>query len=111
MVPGTGFEAKFGNKQMILVLDNSSYHNGYGAEVQVPEGSIKGYNAELLRTYKWKNIPVEREVTGSAGVGSKEYYLYIFKAPATRTFPQRNSKCGILKEYVDYTEPGENQYP
>ncbi|CAN0312171.1 unnamed protein product [Ectocarpus sp. 4 AP-2014] len=85
------FKAKYGNKKMILVLDNASYHHGYDAEVGVPESNSKGYNTGLLRKYKRRKITVEREVTSSAGVRSKKY---TFQVPATGTFPQANSKCG-----------------
>ena len=46
--PEPASKAKFGNKQMILVLDNPSYHHGYDAAVWVPEGNTKGYNIELF---------------------------------------------------------------
>ena len=94
-------KAKLGNKQMILVLDNPSYHHGYDAEERVPEGNSKGYNTELLRMYKYQNIPVEPDVPGSADDVRRK--KYIFKVPTTRTFPQVNSKGskGVISAAVN----------
>ena len=83
-MPGIGFESEIDNKQTILVLDNPSNHHEYDTEVRIPEGSSKGYNIEISRLYKCNNIPIEREVTGSADIRSKKY---VFMVPATRTFP------------------------
>ena len=90
-MPDIGFEGEIDNKQTILVLHNPSNHHGCNAEVRIPEGNSKGYNTELLRINKCKNISVGREVTVSEGVRSKKY---VFMVPATWTFPQVNSKCG-----------------
>ena len=77
--PAPALNAKFSNKQMILVLDNPSYHHGYDTEVRVPKGNIKGYNTELLRKYKCKSCRPERNLTTSTTLqrqGQKTWYIW-----------------------------------
>ena len=51
------FKKLFGNKKMILVLDNASYHHGFDEEVRVPETNSKKYNVELLRNLGQRASP------------------------------------------------------
>lgn len=86
------FKAIFGEKKMILVLDNASYHHGYDAEVGVPETNTKMHNTALLRKYKAKKITVQREEPD--GAGGKRVVNHNFEVPKAGSFPNSNSKCG-----------------
>ncbi|CAN0476883.1 unnamed protein product, partial [Ectocarpus sp. 8 AP-2014] len=54
---------EFEGKQIILVLDNASYHHGFDAEVKVPETNTKKHNVDLLRKFGAKSIRVEQTAT------------------------------------------------
>lgn len=63
----SAFKDALGNNEMILVLDNGSYHHGYDPEVGVPETNTKKHNTELLRKYKAGRITVQREERDGKG--------------------------------------------
>ena len=91
------FKKLFGDKKMILVLDNASYHHGFDEEVGVPETNSK-YNVELLRKFGAKSITVRRKQT-ALNVGVAEFH---FEVPqdAGPTFPGVISVGGVSKEEV-----------
>ncbi|CAN0433341.1 unnamed protein product, partial [Ascophyllum nodosum] len=86
------FEKLFGDKKMILVLDNASYHHGFGEEVRVPETNSKKY------TFGAKSITARRKKT-APNVGVPEFH---FEVPqeAGSTFPGVRSVGGVSKEEV-----------
>ena len=55
------FNAAFGDKKMILDLDNASSHHGYDSEVGVPETNTKMRNTVLLRKYGAGKVTVQSE--------------------------------------------------
>ena len=88
------FKAAFGDKKMILVLDNASHHHGFDSEAGVPETSTKLHNTVLLREYGAGKITVQREE--SDGTGGKKVVTRNFDVPDSGSFPNSNSKCGSV---------------
>ena len=86
------FKAAFGDKKMILVLDNASYHHGFDSEVGVPESNTEVQNTVLLRKYGAEKITVQREESdGKSG-----------KKVVTHNFEVRPRNCGSQPSYHFY---------
>lgn len=108
------FRKVFGDKKMILILDNASYHHGYDCEVKVPETNSKKFNTELLRKHGCSHITVKRNVADGRG-GQKEVNANVEVPPIGQEFPQKNSKCGNgvsreqvaqgTRKYFEQTDP------
>lgn len=93
------FRAVFGDKKMILVLDNAPYHHGYDPEVRVPESNSKKYNTDLLRKYGAKKITVKRMVHSGDG-RTREVDLRFEVPPEGSHFPQARSSNGLSRDEV-----------
>lgn len=55
------FREKYGDKEMILVLDNASYHHGMADDWKSPLKATKAVNAALLRDLGVNTITVRRD--------------------------------------------------
>ncbi|CAB1117802.1 unnamed protein product [Ectocarpus sp. CCAP 1310/34] len=87
---------EFEGKQMILVLENASYHHGFDAEVKEPETNTKKYNVDLLHKFGGKSIRVRRK-EGEQGV--VEYNFEVPTEPGS-SFPARNREGGVSRAEV-----------
>ncbi|CAM9976181.1 unnamed protein product [Ectocarpus sp. 8 AP-2014] len=94
--PAFNATPEFEGKQMILVLDNASYHHGFDAEVKVPETNTKKHNVDLLRKFGAKSIRVERN-EGEQGV--VEYNFEVPTEPGS-SFPAGNREGGVSRAEV-----------
>ncbi|CAB1100446.1 unnamed protein product [Ectocarpus sp. CCAP 1310/34] len=92
--PANNAIPEFEGKQMILVLDNASYHLGCNAEVKVPETNTKKHNVDLLRTVGAKSIRVKE---GEQGV-----VAHNFEVPTEpgSSFPAGNREGGVSRAEV-----------
>lgn len=86
------FKAVFGDKKMILVLDNASYHHRFDSEVGVPKSNTTMHNTVLLRKYGADEITVQREESDDKG--GKKVVIHNFEVQEAGSFPNSNSKCG-----------------
>lgn len=95
------FRKVFGDKKIILVLDNASYHHGYDPGVKVPETNTKKFNTAPLRKHGCTHITINRSVDGGSG-GKKEVDANDEVPPIEKEFPQKHSGCGegVSKEQV-----------
>ncbi|CAB1111725.1 unnamed protein product [Ectocarpus sp. CCAP 1310/34] len=86
----------FKGKKMILVRDNASYHQGFDAEVKVPETNTKKYNVELLRRYGVRSIKVKRAAANGRVVQQR------FEVPTDEgsTLPDARREGGVSREEV-----------
>lgn len=82
----------FGDKEMILILDNASYHHGFDLEVDVRESDSKKHNTELLHTFGVQEIKVRRKVARgrfiSSGVSREEVAQATREYLITREHPE-----------------------
>lgn len=87
------FKKLFGDKKVILMLDNAWYHHGYDHDVKVPETNSKNFDTEVLRKHGYTHITLKRSVDDGRG-GKNKIDVNVQVLPIGQEFPRNNSKCG-----------------